>query len=101
MLMPVPMLGAVSCHAMPCIRTRHNTTIHSFIPAFCLVFRSRTGIIVADFGTVLVSCMQITLSRTLEGINVDDIGYQPPLPLEEMNPGDFHPMREAALIASS
>ncbi|MGK3749913.1 MAG: hypothetical protein ACI8RD_002211, partial [Bacillariaceae sp.] len=29
------------------------------------------------------------------------IGYQPPLPIEEMNPGDFHPLREAALIASS
>ena len=48
-----------------------------------------------------VSCMQITLSKTLEGIDVNDIGYQPPLPPEEMNPGDFHPMREAALIASS
>jgi len=48
-----------------------------------------------------VSCMQITLSKTLEGIDVNDVGYQPPLPPEEMNPGDFHPMREAALIASS
>lgn len=45
--------------------------------------------------------MQITLSKTLEGIDVNDIGYQAPLPPEEMNPGDFHPMREAALIASS
>eukprot|EP00536_Pseudo-nitzschia_multiseries_P007324 jgi/Psemu1/287045/fgenesh1_pg.171_\ len=48
-----------------------------------------------------VSCMQITLSRTLDDMDVNDIGYQPPLPLDEMNPGDFHPMREAALIASS
>jgi hypothetical protein len=53
-----------------------------------------------------VSCMSITLSRTLEGLleggmDVNDIGYQPPLPIEEMNPGDFHPLREAALIASS
>jgi len=48
-----------------------------------------------------VSCMQITLSKTLEGIDVNDIGYQPPLPSEEMNPGDFHPMREASLITSS
>mmetsp|Transcript_13552 Transcript_13552/g.28617 ORF Transcript_13552/g.28617 Transcript_13552/m.28617 type:complete len:167 (-) Transcript_13552:2042-2542(-) len=48
-----------------------------------------------------VSCMQITLSKSLEGIDVNGIGYQPPLPIEEMNPGDFHPLREAALIASS
>ena len=50
--------------------------------------------------------MSITLSRTLEGLleggmDVNDIGYQPPLPSEEMNPGDFHPLREAALIVSS
>ena len=59
---------------------------------------------ILSFGTWLflpVSCMQITLSKTLEGIDVNDIGYQPPLPPEEMNPGDFHPMREATLIASS
>lgn len=48
-----------------------------------------------------VSCMKITLSRTLEGIDVNDIGYQPPLPSAELTPGDFHPLREAALIASS
>ena len=53
-----------------------------------------------------VSCMSITLSRTLEGLleggmDVNDIGYQPPLPIEEMNPGDFHPLCEAALIVSS
>jgi hypothetical protein len=47
-----------------------------------------------------VSCMKITLSRTADGMNTTDIGYQPPLPMEEMNPGDFHPLREAALIAS-
>jgi hypothetical protein len=47
-----------------------------------------------------VSCMKITLSRTVDGMNTTDIGYQPPLPIEEMNPGDFHPLREAALIAS-
>jgi hypothetical protein len=45
--------------------------------------------------------MKITLSRTAEGMDTSDIGYQPPLPVEEMNPGDFHPLREAALIASS
>ena len=48
-----------------------------------------------------VSCMKITLSRTAEGIDTKDIGYQPPLPEVEMHPGDFHPLREAALIASS
>jgi ribonucleases P/MRP protein subunit RPP25 len=48
-----------------------------------------------------VSCMKITLSRSLEGIDVNDIGYQAPLPMEELTPGDFHPLREAALIASS
>ena len=48
-----------------------------------------------------VSCMKITLSKTKEGIDPNDIGYQPPLPNEEMHPGDFHPLREAALIASS
>jgi len=48
-----------------------------------------------------VSCIQITLSKTLEGVDVNDIGYQPPLPPEAINPGDFHPMREAALISSS
>ena len=48
-----------------------------------------------------VSCMKITLSRSAEGMKTTDIGYQPPLPIEEMHPGDFHPLREAALIASS
>jgi ribonuclease P/MRP protein subunit RPP25 len=48
-----------------------------------------------------VSCMKITLSRTAEGLDTNDIGYQAPLPVEEMNPGDFNPLREAALIASS
>ena len=48
-----------------------------------------------------VSCMKISLSRSVDGIDLNDIGYQPPLPNEEMHPGDFHPLREAALIASS
>ncbi len=54
-----------------------------------------------------VSCMKITLSRTTDNMNVNDIGYQPPLPYEEIHPGDYHPMRDAstpssaALIASS
>lgn len=41
-----------------------------------------------------VSCMKITLSRTGEGIDREDIGYQPPLPYEEIHPGDFHPLRD-------
>lgn len=48
-----------------------------------------------------VSCMKITLSKTKDAIDPNDIGYQPPLPNTEMHPGDFHPLREAALIASS
>lgn len=49
-----------------------------------------------------VSCMKITLSKTLDNDNLtNNIGYQPPLPNNEMSPGDFHPLREAALIASS
>mmetsp|Transcript_88467 Transcript_88467/g.255234 ORF Transcript_88467/g.255234 Transcript_88467/m.255234 type:complete len:156 (-) Transcript_88467:484-951(-) len=48
-----------------------------------------------------VSCMKITLSKTKEGVDPNDIGYQPPLPTAEMHPGDFHPPREAALIVSS
>ena len=69
--------------------------------AFCFGLFSGHAMLLLLTITVLVSCMQITLSRTLEGMDVNAIGYQPPLPLEEMNPGDFHPMREAALIASS
>ena len=48
-----------------------------------------------------VSCMKITLSKTSDNIDSNNIGYQPPLPTDEMHPGDFHPLREAALIASS
>ena len=42
-----------------------------------------------------VSCMKITLSRDGEGMDRNGIGYQPPLPLEEIHPGDFHPLRES------
>jgi len=56
-----------------------------------------------------VSCMKITLSRTGEGMDRADIGYQPPLSVEEIHPGDFHPIREgqapttggATMIAST
>jgi len=37
-----------------------------------------------------VSCLTITLSTDLTGIDVHNIGYQPPLSLSEMQPGDFN-----------
>ena len=40
-----------------------------------------------------VSCMKIVLSRDGSGIDVNDIGYQPPLPLGEIQPGDTHPLQ--------
>lgn len=43
-----------------------------------------------------VSCMKITLSRSGEGMDAHNIGYQPPLPMEEIHPGDFHPLRESS-----
>ena len=41
-----------------------------------------------------VSCIKITLS--LDEMDVNDIGYQPPLPFEELQPGD-----NAALMEGS
>uniref|UniRef100_A0A7S2R0H5 DNA/RNA-binding protein Alba-like domain-containing protein n=1 Tax=Eucampia antarctica TaxID=49252 RepID=A0A7S2R0H5_9STRA len=38
-----------------------------------------------------VSCMTITLSKDGAGMDLNDIGYQPPLPLEEIQPGDLNP----------
>ena len=35
-----------------------------------------------------VSCMKITLSTGL--LNIEDVGYQPPLPFEEIQPGDLN-----------
>ena len=37
-----------------------------------------------------VSCIVVTLSKTGNGMNTNDIGYQPPLPLEEIMPGDLN-----------
>jgi len=37
-----------------------------------------------------VSCLTITLSEESTGLDVDDIGYQPPLPREDMHPGDYN-----------
>lgn len=40
-----------------------------------------------------VSCMKITLSKDCAEIDTDDIGYQPPLPLSDISPGDTNPQR--------
>ncbi|KAL3756539.1 hypothetical protein ACHAWU_009933 [Discostella pseudostelligera] len=37
-----------------------------------------------------VSCLTITLSTDSSAINIHDIGYQPPLSLHEIQPGDFN-----------
>lgn len=47
-----------------------------------------------------VSCMSITLSVTSEGLDVSDIGYQPPLPLEEIQPGDLNATRHGNEMAT-
>ena len=41
-----------------------------------------------------VSCMKITLSRDGKGIDTSDIGYQPPLSIDEIQPGDLNPLRQ-------
>mmetsp|Transcript_6421 Transcript_6421/g.8680 ORF Transcript_6421/g.8680 Transcript_6421/m.8680 type:complete len:140 (-) Transcript_6421:76-495(-) len=41
-----------------------------------------------------VSCMVITLSLDGEGMDINDIGYQPPLPPEEIQPGDLNVRRQ-------
>lgn len=96
----------VYCGAMRCgTHKRRGPLFNGGDLEFCSCLPSQLHSFVFNgdirFLSSSVSCMQITLSKTLEGIDVNDIGYQPPLPTEEMNPGDFHPMREAALIASS
>lgn len=47
-----------------------------------------------------VSCITITLSTDLTGIDVHNIGYQPPVSESELQPGDFnaHP---GTLVATS
>lgn len=45
-----------------------------------------------------VSCMTIILSTTGEGLDFTDIGYQPPLPAEEIQPGDLN--RPTAVASS-
>ena len=41
-----------------------------------------------------VSCMTITLSMTSDGLDANDIGYQPPLPRDEIQPGDLNARHE-------
>jgi len=37
-----------------------------------------------------VSCLIITLSTDISGVDLHNIGYQAPLSLNEMQPGDFN-----------
>jgi hypothetical protein len=46
-----------------------------------------------------VSCMKIILSRDGLGMDKTDIGYQPPLPIAEIQPGDMNPLRHAEEVA--
>ena len=48
-----------------------------------------------------VSCLTITLSIDLAGIDIHDIGYQPPLSLSEMQPGDFNGGPTKQMVAAS
>mmetsp|Transcript_14635 Transcript_14635/g.16274 ORF Transcript_14635/g.16274 Transcript_14635/m.16274 type:complete len:192 (-) Transcript_14635:399-974(-) len=41
-----------------------------------------------------VSCMRITLSKEVSEIDKKNIGYQPPLPLSDISPGDTHPSQQ-------
>lgn len=47
-----------------------------------------------------VSCITITLSLDSDGIDINDIGYQPPLSLSEMQPGDFNVQPAKAVAAT-
>jgi hypothetical protein len=40
-----------------------------------------------------VSCMKITLAKDASTIDTTDIGYQPPLPLTDIQPGDTNPLQ--------
>jgi len=46
-----------------------------------------------------VSCMTITLSKDGEGMDKNDIGYQSPLPPEEIQPGDMNSQMGETAIA--
>lgn len=45
-----------------------------------------------------VSCMTITLSMTSEGLDENDIGYQPPLPRDEIQSGDLNARHEMGKV---
>lgn len=45
-----------------------------------------------------VSCMTITLSMTSDGLDANDIGYQPPLPHDEIQPGDLNARHEMSNV---
>jgi len=47
-----------------------------------------------------VSCLTIFLSTDSSGMDVHNIGYQPPLPSSEMQPGDFNASTGKMLAAS-
>jgi len=47
-----------------------------------------------------VSCLTITLSTDSTDIDIHDIGYQPPLSLNEMQPGDFN-THSGKIVAAS
>ena len=42
--------------------------------------------------------MTITLSMTSEGLDKNDIGYQPPLPHDEIQPGDLNARHEMGKV---
>ncbi|KAL7496591.1 hypothetical protein ACHAWT_009267 [Skeletonema menzelii] len=48
-----------------------------------------------------VSCLTITLSRDLTGIDVNDIGYQPPLSINEIQPGQPVDFNTGKIVAAS
>ncbi|KAL3810268.1 hypothetical protein ACHAXA_008636 [Cyclostephanos tholiformis] len=47
-----------------------------------------------------VSCLTIFLSTDSSGMDIHNIGYQPPLPVSEMQPGDFNANTGKMLAAS-
>lgn len=47
-----------------------------------------------------VSCLTITLSTDMSDIDVNNIGYQPPLSMKEIQPGDFN-MHAGKIVSAS
>jgi|EP01083_Nonionella_stella_P076319 DNA-binding protein Alba len=48
-----------------------------------------------------VSCMTITLSISEDGLDLSDIGYQAPLPLEEIQPGDLNARHRSEMSSAT